>query len=359
MMPTLGGFATVRDNNFNLLRCLAALMVIYAHSWGLSALGEEHDPLSHFLGYSTGALAVNAFFIISGYLVTQSWGRQRSLLSFCRARVLRVLPGLFGVLVFTLLSAGFCWSSLAPGEFFSDSQTWKYFYKNLLMIRAEYDLPGVFAFNHYPEAVNGSLWTLKYEMKMYLTLAVLGLLGYLSGLRLRVFVGLFVLWYAGFTLSHIWIAEPPVDAVMLKLSLCFFLGGAAALFGQRLPLNAWVLLPLAALMLLTRGTFLYDLCSALFLAYALFWIAYVPRGAILGYNRLGDYSYGLYLYAFPIQQALVMYWPEMTPMVIFALASLLTLVCAIGSWYLIEKPALDWCKRLNAVSDRQLAAAVA
>lgn len=358
MMPTLGSFSAVRDNNFNLLRCLAALMVIYAHSWGLSSGRESGEPLHQLLGASMGSLAVNAFFIISGYLVTQSWGRQRSLLNFCRARVLRVLPGLLGVLVFTLLLAGLCWSSLTPGEFFRDSQTWKYFYKNLLMIKTQYDLPGVFAGNHYRDAVNGSLWTLRFEMKMYLALAVLGLLGFLSGLRLRGLVVLFVLWYAGFTLSRLWM-EPLVEREMLKLSLCFFLGGAAALFGQRLPLTGWALLPLAALMLLTRGTLLYDLCSALFFAYALFWIAYVPRGAILGYNRVGDYSYGLYLYAFPIQQALVMYWPEMAPMTIFALASLLTLGCAIVSWHLIEKPALDWCKRLNAASDRQLAAAAA
>lgn len=358
-MVVLSDFSRNRENNFNLLRCLAALAVIYAHSWELASSVYGAEPLKGLLGSGLGALAVNAFFIISGYLVTQSWGRQRSLLNFCRARVLRVLPGLLGVLVFTLLLAGLCWSSLTPGEFFRDSETWKYFYKNLLMIKAQYDLPGVFSANHYPDAVNGSLWTLRFEMKMYLALVVLGLLGFLSGLRLRGLVVLFVLWYAGFMLSRLWRTEPLVDAEMLKLSLCFFLGGAAALFGQRLPLTGWALLPLAALMLLMRGTLLYDLCSALFFAYALFWIAYVPRGAILGYNRVGDYSYGLYLYAFPIQQALVMYWPEMAPMTIFALASLLTLGCAIVSWHLIEKPALDWCKRLNAASDRQLAATAA
>lgn len=359
MTPTLGSFVVVRENNFNLLRSLAALMVIYAHSWGLTSQAHGNEPLKGLLGDNLGALAVNAFFIISGYLVTQSWGRQRSLLNFCRARVLRVMPGLLGVLVFTLLAAGFFWSSLSAAEFFRDSQTWKYLYKNLLMIKTQYELPGVFTSNHYPDAVNGSLWTLRFEMKMYLALAVLGLLGWLSGVRLRGFVVLFVLWYSGFTLSRLWLAEPLVDAEMLKLSLCFFLGGAAALFGQRLPLTGWALLPLAALMLLMRGTLLYDLSSALFLAYALFWIAYVPRGAILGYNRVGDYSYGLYLYAFPIQQALVLYLPEITPMTMFASASLLTLGCAIVSWYLIEKPALDWCKRMNAVRGRQLAVAMA
>lgn len=349
-MAVLADFARVRDNNFNLLRCLAALMVIYAHSWGLSSLGEAADPLHRFAGASLGSLAVSAFFIISGYLVTQSWARQRSLLNFCRARVFRVIPGLAGVLVFTLLFAGFFCTTLDSAAFFRDPDTWKYLYKNLLLVKTEYDLPGMFAANHYPEAVNGSLWTLRYEMKMYLALAVLGLLGWLSGVKLRVFVGLFAACYLGATLARYWWPEPLVAAQMLRLSLCFFVGGLAACFGRHLPLRGWWLLPLGALTLLARGSLWYELCSALFLAYAIFCIAYLPRGAILSFNRLGDYSYGLYLYAFPIQQALVAYWPQIGPLELFGTASLLTLVCACLSWHLIEKPALDYGKRLNAAA---------
>lgn len=347
-MAVLGDFAGVRENNFNLLRCIAALMVIYAHSWGLSTQGEADDPLKIFLGGSVGMLAVNAFFIISGFLVMQSWGRQRSLLNFCRARVFRVIPGLFGVLLFTVLMAGFFWSTLDAEAFFRSGDTWKYFYKNLLMIKTEYDLPGVFASNPYPDAVNGSLWTLRYEMKMYLALAVLGLLGYLGGKRLRLFAGVFVLWYLGNTLAGLWMLEAPVSDEMLRLSLCFFLGGLATCYGARLPLHGGLLLLLGALMLLSRGGLMYDLFAALFLSYAVFYIAYIPRGWILKYNRVGDYSYGLYLYAFPIQQVIFLKWPQLGPLWVFGLASLLTLVCAIISWHLLEKPLLDYCKRLNS-----------
>ena len=358
-MAVLADFARVRDNNFNLLRCIAALMVIYAHSWELSGSGDGAEPLKVLLGGGLGSLAVNAFFIISGYLVMQSWGRQHSLLNFCRARVFRVIPGLAGVLLFTLLFTGLFCTTLDSAAFFRAPDTWKYFYKNLLMIKAEYDLPGVFAGNHYPEAVNGSLWTLRYEMKMYLALAVLGLLGWLGGVKLRIFVGLFLVWYFGLTLARYWWPEPLVATEMLKLSLCFFTGGLAARFGQYLPLRGWWLLPLGGLVLLARGSLWYDLCSVLFLAYAIFCIAYLLRGTILQFNRLGDYSYGLYLYAFPIQQALVARWPEIAPLELFGAAGLLTLVCACLSWHLIEKPALDYCKRLNAASDRAPAALVA
>lgn len=358
-MAVLGDFSRERDNNFNLLRTIAATAVIYAHSWELSPVVGGNEPVKALVGAGLGALAVNAFFIISGYLVMQSWGRQRSLLNFCRARVFRVLPGLAGVLLFTLLFAGLFCTTLDSPAFFRDPDTWKYFYKNLLMIKVEYDLPGVFADNHYPEAVNGSLWTLRYEMKMYLALAVLGLLGWLGGVKLRLFVGLFLACYFGVTLARYWWPEPLVAAEMLKLSLCFFIGGLAARFGQYLPLRGWWLLPLGALVLLARGSLWYDLCSALFLAYAIFCIAYLPRGAILQFNRLGDYSYGLYLYAFPIQQALVARWPEIAPLDLFGTATLLTLVCACLSWHLIEKPALDYCKRLNAGSTRAPVAWVA
>lgn len=347
-MVVLGDFAGVRENNFNILRCFAALMVIYAHSWGLSAQGETDDVLKTFLGASSGMLAVNAFFIISGFLVMQSWGRQRSLLNFCRARVFRVIPGLFGVLLFTVLMSGFFWTSLDAATFFGSGEIWKYLYKNLLMIKTEYDLPGVFASNPYPDAVNGSLWTLRYEMKMYLALAVLGLLGYLAGPRLRLFVVVFVLWYCGNTLARIWLPEVQTSVEMLRLSLCFFLGGLAACYGAKLPLHGGLLLLLGALMLLSRGSLGYDLCAGLFLSYAVFYIAYIPRGRILQYNRVGDYSYGLYLYAFPIQQAIFAKWPQLGPVWVFGLASLLTLFCAMLSWHLIEKPALDYCKRINS-----------
>lgn len=224
-MAVLGDFSGVRENNFNLLRCVAALMVIYSHSWALSAESESGDWLKSFLGGSPGMLAVNAFFIISGFLVMQSWGRQRSLLNFCRARVFRVIPGLAGVLLFTVLLSGMFWTSLDAASFFRSGEVWKYVYKNLLMIRTEYDLPGVFANNPYPDAVNGSLWTLRYEMKMYLALAVLGLLGYLGGNKLRLFAGVFALWYLGNTLARIWLPEVQASAEMLRLSLCFFSAG--------------------------------------------------------------------------------------------------------------------------------------
>jgi peptidoglycan/LPS O-acetylase OafA/YrhL len=259
-----------------------------------------------------------------------------------------VIPGLAGVLLFTLLMCGWFWTSLNSGDFFRNADTWKYFYKNLLMIRTEYDLPGVFASNPYPDAVNGSLWTLRYEMKMYLALAVLGLLGFLGGNKLRLFVGVFVLWYFGNLLARLWLPEAQVSDEMLRLSLCFFLGGLAACYGARLPLHGGLLLLLALVMVLTRGSLLYDLCSALFLSYAVFYVAYIPRGRILQYNRVGDYSYGLYLYAFPIQQAVLAQWPQLGAMWVFCLASLLTLFCAAISWHLIEKPALDYCKRMNS-----------
>lgn len=348
MTKWLGQFTESRDNNFNLLRFVAALLVIYSHSFALVVAGESIEPLYSQLGVTFGELAVNVFFVISGYLVLQSWQRQPSLLSFCRARVLRVIPGLAGVLLFSVILGGLFFTYLSPAAFFAEADTWKYIYKNLLLIHTEYELPGVFLGNPYAEAVNGSLWTLRYEMKMYLALAVLGVLGLLVGRGLKLFVFAYLLWYLAASLAGYWQPDMDVSAEMLRLSFCFFLGGAGGVYARYVPIRLDILIALLLVTLLSNHTPFFQFCSSLLIAYGVFYLAYIPKGGVLRFNELGDYSYGLYLYAFPIQQALVSLHSEVQATPLFLYASLLTLLCAYLSWYLIERPALVYGKSLNA-----------
>ena len=357
-MQRLADVQAVRDNNFNLLRFLAALLVIFSHSYPLALGNSSSEPLRQWLGVTYGSLAVDAFFVISGYLVLQSWQRQQLLLNFCRARVFRVLPALAGVLLFSILLGGY-FSSLSLPSYLLHEETWKYFYKNLLMLKTEYSLPGVFADLPYPEVINGSLWTLRYEMKMYLGLAVLGLLGLLSGRGFRVFLLVYLGWYvlASWALH----SRPDLDisAEMLRLSQCFVLGAACAHYARHLFLRLDVLLGLLLMAWLSVGSPLFQSLAALCIAYGVLYLAYVPKGWLLHFNRLGDYSYGLYLFAFPIQQALKAVWPGLQPWPMFVYAALLTLLCAIVSWHLIEKPALAYAQRRNAASRARLSQAAA
>jgi peptidoglycan/LPS O-acetylase OafA/YrhL len=351
-MQRLAELQTSRENNFNLLRLIAALLVIFSHSYSIALGNGSSEPLRQLLGVTFGSLAVDAFFFISGYLVLQSWQRQGDLTSFCRARLLRVLPALAGVLLFSI-ALGIFFSSLPLAGYLAESDTWKYFYKNLLMLKTEYSLPGVFLDVPYPDVINGSLWTLRYEMKMYLGLAVLGLLGLLSRKGLRLFLIAYLAWYAFSSWALLAWPKMDVSAEMLRLSFCFVLGGACAHYARYLILRLEVCLLLVVGVWLSVGTPLFQTLISLLIGYGVLYLAYVPKGWLLQYNRLGDYSYGTYLYAFPIQQALVALMPGVQPWSLTIYAALLTLVCAICSWHLIEKPALNHARRRNAEARAQ------
>jgi peptidoglycan/LPS O-acetylase OafA/YrhL len=168
----------------------------------------------------------------------------------------------------------------------------------------------------------------------------------------------FLLVYLGWYVLASWAlhSRPDLDisAEMLRLSLCFVLGAACAHYARHLFLRLDVLLGLLLMAWLSVGSPLFQSLAALCIAYGVLYLAYVPKGWLLHFNRLGDYSYGLYLFAFPIQQALKAVWPGLQPWPMFASAALLTLLCAIASWHLIEKPALAYAQRRNAASRARL-----
>ena len=138
----------------------------------------------------------------------------------------------------------------------------------------------------------------------------------------------------------------PRIILLRDLSLPFVLGMAAWVWRDRLPLSIWGFGSLTLLAAALRDTALAypALVAALF--YGTFWLAYLPGGALRAYNRLGDYSYGMYIYAFPLQGLVVWLWHPATPLIHIALALPLTLVAAVLSWHLIERPALAILRRM-------------
>ena len=162
----LGDHWSGRDNNFNLLRLVAATLVLVSHSFAISLQSGAAEPFRSSLGLSLGELAVDIFFAASGFLVTASLFTRRDVIEFAAARCLRIFPGLWVSLALTVLVFGFCFTSLAPSAFFSEWQTWRFTIKNAILVRGvEWTLPG------FPHAVNGSLWTLPSEIAMYALLA--------------------------------------------------------------------------------------------------------------------------------------------------------------------------------------------
>lgn len=161
----------LRDNNFDFLRFLAAALVIFSHSFALTAM--PYEPYAWLSGYATfGMLAVNIFFILSGFLITKSWLDNPKILIFLKKRILRIMPGLFVAVVFTILVIGPLVTTLSFKEYLFNPMTKQYFNNALLSV--SFFLPGVFADNLYKGAVNGSLWTLPIEFRLYMAVLALG-----------------------------------------------------------------------------------------------------------------------------------------------------------------------------------------
>ena len=152
------------------MRLFAALMVIYSHSFAL--YGKKIPaPLA---GQSYGSLAVYIFFTISGFLICKSWSNDPNLKRYLIRRGLRIFPGLISAVIFTALVVGSLATTLPILAYITNNLTWKYIENNILMISSQHELPGVFENNPFANAANASLWTLRYEILMYLLLSIIG-----------------------------------------------------------------------------------------------------------------------------------------------------------------------------------------
>lgn len=347
-METLGRISTNRDNNLNLIRAVAATAVLVSHAYPIALGPGASEPLIGPVGHSLGSLAVYLFFIVSGFLITGSFLRRRDPAAFVTARALRLFPGLAVSLLLVALVMGPMASSLPVGAYLSEPDLWAFLLRNISLLDPLYTLPGVFTENPYP-TVEGSIWTLVFEVACYMGVFVLGIAGCLGRPRLMALVlgALLALWL----LREI--ADIPLFYhlhQLLRLGLPFGIGVAAWIWRDRIPMH-WVgVIGLAVLSWITRETLFYTPVLITALAYGTFWLAYVPGGFVRRYNRIGDYSYGIYIYAFPCQGLAVWLWGPMDPVTNMLLGFALTLPPSILSWHLVEEP----CLRANATVTRWL-----
>lgn len=343
---TLGDVVWSRDNNLNLIRFLAASAVLFTHSYALSLGQRDAEPLRLLLGMTPATIAVDVFFLISGFLVTASLQRKPQVRSFLAARALRILPGLLVMLLLTVFVAGPLLSTLGAAGYLAEPQVYRYFLKCAsLVFGVEYLLPGVFTANPHGAAVNGSLWTLPHEVRCYLTLAVLWLLLHHLGPR----GGRWVAWAATglAAVGLLAVAQAlhqgeRLPTVPLMYTM-FAMGSAAYFHRERLVLHGGLGAAALLLLVLLAGRVplaAYWLVYVLLLPYGVFCLAYLPGGWLRGYNRLGDYSYGIYIYAFPVQQFVVARAEGIGPWGVTALAFPVVLLAAVLSWHGVESRAL-------------------
>lgn len=334
-MKTIDVYSARRDNNFNLMRMLAAIGVLISHAYPISFGKDAVQPLQDLLGgISLGHVSVYLFFAISGFFITKSFVQSASLRRFLIARALRLFPALIVVLGATVLFAGTFLTSAEPATFWYEAPG--YIWRNTTLYPMDYDLPGVFEDTPWPETINGSLWTLFYEVICYIGVFLGGALGLLT--RPWMYLAAFLV-AVGLYVTAPWLPLSHGVRPLIDLGLPFVIGSAFYVWRRILPLSPVVALTLAAIAILAQGTTAFQPAFVLALSYGVFVIGYWPYPILMHYNRIGDYSYGTYIYAFPIQQILV--WSGIEdPLINIAVALPLTLACAVASWMLVEGPAL-------------------
>lgn len=324
-----------KDNNFDFLRFLAALVVVTSHSFWLH--GGPYPPLALFGDTAIGSLAVYTFFIISGYLISASWLHSRSALNFLAKRLIRVFPPLCVATLLTVLVVGPLATELPLGEYFATTRTWQYLSNLLLWI--QFDLPGVFTANPFPNTVNGSIWTLPFVMAMDVSLIALGVGGHFNRtVILTSFVALALVNLV--LLPRLGVVSQSVIN-LFTLGSFFYAGVALYLFRQYVPLTWKLALPLLAVMTVSAGSALWLPALLVGLPYLVIHVAHLNLGRLSRFGRYGDFSFGIYVFSFPLQQ-LLMLWigpDQLSRPAFLALSLLLSLGIGMLSWHFIEKPA--------------------
>jgi len=345
MRPTAHGWRTFADamaikgDNFLLLRLAAAFAVVYGHSYAISGIPKAEDHIARLgLGYGlySGSIAVNAFFVISGFLVTGAWFRNPDLRFFVCSRLLRILPAYAVCLICSAFLLGAAFTTLPLNDYLSDASTRGYVTINLWFGRdLSWSLPGVFKQNPYPNTINGSIWTLSAEWRMYAWLAIFAVVGLLERRRLCL---LCLVSLIALTWSETMLPMLPIEDYV-RLAGYFSLGSLAFQWRDRLPFHGGLVLVMAAVCVSLHGRPGFTQAFAISLSYGVLWFAYGPK-SLLSFNRLGDYSYGVYLWGFPVQQTIAHLVPDSTPTMITMISLPLALIIGILSWHMIEKPAL-------------------
>ncbi|MBX3484564.1 acyltransferase [Phenylobacterium sp.] len=293
--------------NFDLMRLAAAMLVVVSHTFPLSGA----EPLRIRGVEDLGALGVSIFFVISGYLVTASYLRDPK--SYLVKRILRIEPGLIASLVVTVVLLAFV--TTAPAAEYWPAAA-MYVVRNALLYPATYELPGVFAAAPLAGVVNGVLWTLRLEFTFYV---VLMLIRARPALVYALAAGCGVVWLAMTLATPGWAGEQLTRIAYLgaRNGLLFFAGAAFQFVRWRPPL--W-------------------LGGVSVVAFPLIGPLALPT-AVLGLARPGklpaDLSYGIYIYAFPIQQ-----WLAVEGRLNLVTAVLSVVPFAVASWFLVERPAM-------------------
>ncbi len=337
-----------RENNLNIIRFLSALMVIYGHMFSL--VHANSQPV--FLGQSIATIGVCIFFILSGYLVGLSYERDSNVLRYVIRRSFRIIPGLIMLVLITVFIIGPIFTTGSITEYFSSPLIGEYL-RNMAF-RISYILPNVFTANPYPQAVNGSLWSLPVEVLMYaflpLLLFALKKFKYKDIVLAGVTILLIVLNYypalGNITIYHVNILQALSIAPYFLIGYLFSVPQIKKILNLQVALFIFILFAFIQV-----PAEIGVLLAYIVIPYTVFSLGFATKPVFMKFGVKNDYSYGLFLYGFLSQQMLIDIFSirmgAAVPFFIYLALSIgLSFAFALLSWHCVEKPMQQLSRRL-------------
>jgi peptidoglycan/LPS O-acetylase OafA/YrhL len=252
---------------------------------------------------------------------------------------LRIYPAAICTIFFTAFFIGPLFTVLPLENYLTSEQVYKYFFKNIWLWDLQMRLPGMFVDNPFPHAVNGSLWTLPYEIRMYVTVLIAGILGvFRIPAVFNLLVIMFLYLYFNNPNSLIFLENPRHIYIILP----FIFGSFLYINRNRIPLSFTGVFLTIPILLVAQFSFHYDVILSAWMTYAILTIGFLPGIPVLSVDKYGDFSFGIYLYAFPVSQSLVSFFLISSPYVLMFYTVAITLLLAIIQWSIVEKPALNY-----------------
>jgi len=344
------------DNFFTPLRLIFASLVVIGHAYVIVLGGSEHEP-HVFYHYTFSYIAVNMFFIASGFLVTKSMLYRGDSASFISARGLRIYPALIVHMLFLMLIIGPFVTNLPLKEFFSSPDWYLQPLKVLTFLDTDMKMPGIFSTNS-EQIGSGALWTLRYEFLAYIGTWLLFLIG---GLKHKWMIAAqFILpclaWVIG---KHFGVFEklPATIEALGRFGIAYGLGAALYAYREKISFNI-LLIPvfLGLTWVVRHNVAVLEIFMNLMLAWGVMIAAYMHAPKLAWTQKLSDVSYGIYIYHWAILQSLFYFFPSLTVLPLIIIGYIITLVLSQASWHIVEKPTLrlkgPMAKFLQGIMDK-------
>lgn len=330
----------MKNNNFDFLRVLFALFVVIAHSYPLSGSSITNQLIYQWTNgqIELSNIGLNGFFIISGYLIFKSLERCTTIYNYLWKRILRLFPALFIVLLLTILLAPLVYENQIAYN--KNNEVLTYLPRNLSLYNLQFGINGIFESNPHPKAINGSLWTICYEFTLYLILSVLF---FIKSRYIRLSILLigfiFMLFCYNFLMEKygaIYIFGMQV-LHFFNLGTFFIAGSLLAVVNfEIIKYKFFAFVFIFILVLIALHFNLYDHIKHILLTLLVLLFGLMAINPIDKINVIGDISYGVYIYSFPIQQTL-MYCLKLNTIALIISSVLISILFGYFSWHLIEK----------------------